>query len=82
MLGSKGILPQLMLRIATLLRNFRNPANTSIPAYLQANLLHVGVWRVKPVYSKLRVNTLCYILLTLASYNGFNYNYNSEWGKT
>ena len=37
-----------MLRIATLLRNSRNPANTANPAYLQANLLLAGVWRARP----------------------------------
>lgn len=37
---------------------------------MQANLLHVGVWRVKPVDSNLRVNTHCYLLLTLASSYG------------
>ena len=57
-----------MQRIATLLRNFCNPTNTSNPAYLQANLLLVGVWRVKPVDSNLYVNIHCYLLLTLASY--------------
>ena len=36
----------MMPRIAPLLCNFRNPANTSNLAYLQANLLLVGVWRV------------------------------------
>ena len=59
--------PQLMPRIASLLCNFRNPTNTSNPAYLQANLLLVGVWRVKPPDSNLYVNIHCYLLLTLAS---------------
>ena len=57
----------MMLRIATLLSNFRNPTNTSNPASLQANLLLVGVWRVKPPDSILYVNIHCYLLLTLAS---------------
>ena len=68
MLGAKSIFPQLIPRIASLLCNFRNPANTSNPAYLQANLLLVGVWRVKPPDSNLYVNIHCYLLLTLASY--------------
>ena len=58
-----------MLRIASLLRNFRNPANTSILACLQANLLHVSVWWVKPVDSNLHINMHCYLLLTLISFN-------------
>ncbi len=58
-----------MLRIASLLRNFRNPANTSILACLQANLLHVSVWWVKPVDSNLHINMHRYLLLTLISFN-------------
>ena len=57
-----------MPRIVSLLRNSHNSTNTSNPAYLQANLLLVGVWRVKPVDSNLYVNIHCYLLLTLASY--------------
>ena len=73
MLGAKSILTQLIPRIASLLCNFRNPANTSNPAYLQTNLLLVGVWRVKPPDSNLYVNIHCYLLLTLASYYLFIY---------
>ena len=57
-----------MPRIASLQCNFRNPTNTSNPAYLQANLLLVGIWRVKPPDNNLYVNIHCYLLLTLASF--------------
>lgn len=60
--------PQLMLRIAALLRNFRNSTNTSNPAYLQANMLLVGVWWAKLVGSNLHVNIHYYLLLALTSF--------------
>ena len=58
-----------MPRIAPLRRNFRNPATTSNPTDLQANLLLVGVWRVKTPDNNLYANIHCYLLLTLASYH-------------
>ena len=77
-LWSKGILTTIIPRIASLLCNFRNPANTDNPASFQAKLLLVGVWRVKPSDSNLYVNIHLYLLLTLASYYFRKLNINYE----
>ncbi len=60
------LIHHMMPRIAALLRNSRNPANTGNPAYLQANLLLAGVWRAKPADSSLHVNMHCYLILAMA----------------